>query len=151
MFAAIVRGGRLDHLPLHQPKCFSVSNLFVTLSAHEMKAKDWPEVESKVCQPTRWLAFLLGSVFLTGIVGFLMFGGTVPPGMPQWIARSITAVCTMFGALALAAAIGAFVPVYVRHAHPDVLREVPSEPAICEGSVVHARLTHELVRERTKV
>ena len=39
---------------------------------------------------------------------------------------------------------GICLPSRVRHAAPDVFPNVPKEPVICEGSVVHGRLTHEL-------
>lgn len=112
-----------------------------------MKAKDWPEVESPVYRPARWLPFVLGSFFLlAGIVGYLMIGGAVPPGVQQSIGRSMMAAFALVGALALAAAFANFLPVRVRHAAPDVLRDVPREPVICEGSLVRGRLTHELVK-----
>lgn len=113
-----------------------------------MKAKDWAEVESPVYRPARWLPFVLGSVFLlTGIAGFLMIGGAAAPGAQQWIGRSMMAAFALVGALALAAAFANFVPVRVRHAAPDILRDVPREPVICEGSLVRGRLTHKLVRD----
>jgi hypothetical protein len=34
--------------------------------------------------------------------------------------------------------------VRVRHAADDVLADVPREPVLWEGSVMHGRLTHEL-------
>ena len=54
----------------------------------------------------------------------------------------------LLGGLVFAWAVGRIIsPVHIRHAAPDVLPDVPKEPVICEGSVVHGRLTHELCED----
>ena len=94
----------------------------------------------------RWLALSVGTLFLLiGVFGFLTIGGVVPAGIPFWIVKLSTALFALFGGVILAWAIGSIIsPAHVRHAAPDVLPNVPKEPVIREGSVVHGRLTHEL-------
>ena len=106
----------------------------------------WQEAESKVYRPGIWLVCLVGTVFaLAGGVGFLTFAGALPPGMPTWVAKSLSGVFALLGGFVLAWAIGSVcLPRHVRHAAPDVLPDVPNAPVVCEGSVVHGRLTHEL-------
>jgi hypothetical protein len=109
----------------------------------------WQEMESEVYHPGRWLPFLGGALFLlVGCVGFWKIGDLAPPGIPVWIAKLGTAVFASLGGAALASVIGRMVsPGHVRHAIPDVLPNVPQEPLIREGAVVHGRLTHELREE----
>lgn len=106
----------------------------------------WQEMESEVYHPGRWLPFLGGALFLlVGCVGFWKIGDLASPGIPVWIAKLGTAVFASLGGAALASVIGRTVsPGHVRHAVPDVLPNVPQEPLIREGAVVHGRLTHEL-------
>lgn len=104
------------------------------------------EFESRVHQPGRWIAILLGSCFLLiGTIGFFTIGGIAPQGMPVSIPRLCAGLFAALGAAALVAAIR-LTPVHVRHAASDVLPEVPREPLLREGSVVHGRLTHELAK-----
>ncbi|MBS0202193.1 MAG: hypothetical protein JSS49_04775 [Planctomycetes bacterium] len=100
-------------------------------------------------RPGRWLAFSIGIVFLVaGAIGFVAIGGAVPFGMPFWIARAVFLVFAVLGCTVLAWAISSIIStVHVRHAAPDVLPNVPTEPVILEGSVVHGRLTHELIED----
>jgi hypothetical protein len=109
----------------------------------------WAQVESEVCRPGRWLALSIGSVFtLIGAIGFLTIGNAVPPGFPLWAAKLGTAVFASLGGLVVAWAVGGIIlPIHVRHAAPDTLPNVPQEPVIREGSVVHGRLTHELCED----
>jgi hypothetical protein len=54
-------------------------------------------------------------------------------------------IFVLAGSIVLALAIRLIsLPIKVRHAVFDVLPNVPTEPVICEGSIVHGRLTHEL-------
>jgi hypothetical protein len=104
------------------------------------------EVESTVYRPGRWLVFLVGTVFvLAGGLGFLTIGHSIPPGTELWVAKSLTGVFALLGGVVLAWAVGSICsPIRIHHAAPDVLPDVPKEPVVCEGSVVHGRLTHEL-------
>lgn len=112
------------------------------------RAESWQEVESRVYRPGRWLAFSLGFVFfLAGVIGFLAIGEKALPNMPLWIPKLGAALFALLGAAVLASAVGSFVPVYVRHAAPNVLCDVPAEPVIHEAAVVHHRLKHELVKD----
>ena len=106
----------------------------------------WRELESKVCRPGSWLALLVGTVFaLSGAVGFLTVDGSIPHGSKLWVAKAAMGVFALIGCPIMAWAIRSIcLPIHVRHAASDVLPNVPNEPVICEGSVVHGRLTHEL-------
>ncbi|MDR3637625.1 MAG: hypothetical protein P4L84_27715 [Isosphaeraceae bacterium] len=112
------------------------------------KTPDWHEheVESEVYCPGSWLLLTVGTFFLlAGTIGFLTVGGIVPPGIPFWIARGGAGVLASLGAVVLAWTIRRNTwPARVRHAASDALPNVPQEPLIREGSVVHGRLTHEL-------
>jgi len=107
---------------------------------------DWPQVESEVHRPGRWLALSVGTLFLLiGGVGISTIGNLVPPGVPLWIAKLGTVVFALLGGVVLAWAVGSIIlPARVYHAAADVLPNVPKAPVIREGSVVHGRLTHEL-------
>ena len=100
----------------------------------------WQEVESKVHRPSVGLLVLVGAVFMfAGGAGFLTVGFSVPPGTPLLLARLLTGAFFLGGGAVLAAAVKMICwPVYVRHAAPDVLPDVPAEPVVCEGSVVMA-------------
>jgi len=106
----------------------------------------WQEVESNVYRPGSWLVLLVGTFLaLIGGVGFLTVGGSMPPGARLWVARVLTGIFTLLGSAVLAWAISTIcLPIYVRHAAPDVFPEVPKEPVIREGSILYFRLTHEL-------
>ena len=108
-----------------------------------------PEVESDIHRPGSWLALSVGACFLVaGVIGFLTIAPAVPPGFPFWFARFFTAIFALLGGVVTIWAIRAsFVPIHIRHAGPDVLPNVSREPVICEGSVVHGRLSHELVED----
>jgi hypothetical protein len=113
------------------------------------RVPDWQDAESEVYLPGRWLGCRVGIYFLlAGAIAFVCIGGGVPPGIPLWIAKFATAVFALLGGAVAARCIADMIsPVWVRHAAPAVLPDVPTEPVILEGSVVHGRLTHELVEE----
>jgi len=106
-------------------------------------------VESEVWRPGRWPALAVGAIFmLVGAVGFLVIRGDALPGVGFWIAKVLTAVVALLGGAVVAWAIGSIVwPAHIRHAAPGVLPDVPKEPVVREGLVVHGRLTHELHEE----
>jgi hypothetical protein len=107
----------------------------------------WREVESKVYFPSRSIALLFGGVFL--LVGGIAFVTIGPPdGQFFWFGKLFAAIFALFGAILVAWAVGTLIfPAHVRHAAPDVLPNVPREPVIREGAVVHGRLTHELYED----
>lgn len=109
----------------------------------------WQEVDSRVYHPGRWLPFLGGALLLLiGCVGFWKIGDIVPPGLLFGIAKLGAATLASLGGAILASVVGGMIsPGHVRHAAPDVLPDVPQEPVIREGAVVHGRLTHELREE----
>ena len=108
--------------------------------------RGWREVESEVHRPARWLAVSVGALFLS--IGAVGIGVVVLPGVGGWIVRLVAAVFALLGGVALASAVASFLlPAHVRHAAPDVLPNVSSEPVLLEGSVVHGHLTHELLEE----
>ena len=109
----------------------------------------WQEMESAVSCPGRWLVLSVGALFLLiGAIGFFTIGGVAPPGIPFWVAKVGTAIVALLGGVALAWVVrNAISPVHVRHAALEVLPNVPREPVIQEGSVVHGRLTHELCED----
>lgn len=106
----------------------------------------WQEVESAVYCPGRWLALLVGGGFLlTGGVAFVTIGGAVQPGFPFWFAKVFAATFALLGGIIVAPIIGTTIfPTHIRHTSLDWLPNVPREPVICEGAVVHGRLTHQL-------
>jgi hypothetical protein len=110
---------------------------------------DWQEVESEIEHPGRWILFAIGTLFGAIGVGGLFTGDRVfPPGLPLTLVRLGAAFFAIVGGAAMTHAIRAVIsPGRVRHAGPDVLPDVPQEPVILEGSVVHGRLMHELVEE----
>ncbi len=111
------------------------------------ESSDWLEVESEVYRPGRWLGLFAGTVFLlAGAIWHLAIGNVAPPNAPSWILESGAAVFTVFGTAVLVSATRGIVsPARVRHAAPSVLANVTREPVIRRGSVVHGRLTHELI------
>lgn len=124
----------------------AIADTRACLTSTMTRCKSWQKIESQVYRPARWLLFSLGLVFfVTGVIGFVTIGGNAPANM-LWIPKLGAALFALAGAAALASAVASFVPVDVRHAAADVLREVPSEPVIWEGTVVHQRLKHELVK-----
>ncbi len=109
----------------------------------------WKEVESEVWRPGRWPALAVGAVFfVAGAIGVSTIGTVVPPGIPFWIGELGAAVFALLGGIVLAWAVGSIIsPARVCHAAPDVLPNVPKEPVVREGLVVHGRLTHELYED----
>jgi hypothetical protein len=109
----------------------------------------WQEVESTVHCPGRWLALLVGGVFLlAGGMGFVVIGGAVPPGFPFWFSKVFWAIFALLGGVIVAWIIGTTIlPAHILHASLDVLPDVPREPVIREGAIVYGRLTHELNEE----
>jgi hypothetical protein len=104
----------------------------------------WEEAESQVHVPGLWPAFLAISVFLAS--GGLLAVGCFVRGAPIWTV-GIGSGIFVLGAIVLADIIRCVIsPVYVRHAATGTLPDVPNEPVLLEGSVVHGRLTHELVQ-----
>lgn len=104
------------------------------------------EVESDVYQPGHCLVLPVGALFfMLGVVGVLTIRLVVPPWLPIWIARACAILFALLGGTAVVKGIGGFLrPARVRHAAGGVLSDVPCEPVVREGSVVHSRLTHEL-------
>ena len=104
----------------------------------------WKELESKVYRPWLWIPFWCGIVFvLIGSMGFLTLGGAISPDIPPRVAKWFTGGFILAGVACLVwAIVNIRSPDHVRHAAPDVFPDVPKEPVICEGSVVHGRLTH---------
>jgi hypothetical protein len=85
---------------------------------------------------------------MIGVIGFFTIDRVVPAHKPLWIARLCTAVFALLWGAPLPSVIGRIVsPRRVRHAAPNVLPGVPREPVVLEGSVVHGRVTHELVED----
>ncbi len=107
----------------------------------------WQEIESEVHRPSYGLLLAVGTLFLViGGIGFFTIEGAVPPRMPVWIAKSCAAVFASLGGIVVVLVLDSILrPARVRHAAADVLPNVPSEPVIREGLVVHGRVTHELV------
>lgn len=105
----------------------------------------WTEVESVVYCPGSWFFLLIGGFFaLFGSIGFVEF--TPPPGAQVWTAKTITAMFAILGSpLLLVGLLRIAFPACIRHADPTALPHVPPEPVIRQGSVVHVRLTHEIV------
>jgi hypothetical protein len=106
----------------------------------------WPEIESQVPRPGRWLALAVGTLFLlAGAIAFWIVTRFIPAGTPLRIAELAAFIAILLGAAVFFWAIANIVaPAHVRHAPPDLLPNVPREPVILEGSVLHFRLTHEL-------
>jgi len=109
----------------------------------------WPEVESVVYCPGKWIALTLGTFFtLVGVIGFFTIGDAVPPGLPVWIGKLCTIPFALLGGIVLVWALWRiFLPVSIRHAVLTEWPDVPMEPVAREGSVLHARVTHELAQE----
>jgi hypothetical protein len=105
----------------------------------------WREIESRFYYPATWLSFAIGVAFLLAGI-FFTVGQRAPQNMPLWIARLATATFALVGAAVVIASCRVFVPLYVRHADPKTLPDVPSGPVPLEGSIVSGRLSHELVR-----
>lgn len=112
-------------------------------------APGWQEMVSKVHCPGRGLLLAVGTCFLViGTIGFFTIEGVVPPKMPAWIAPLGAAVFASLGGIVTVFAVASILrPVRVRHADASVLPNVSNEPVIQEGSVVHGRMTHELVED----
>lgn len=105
------------------------------------------QAESIVHRPGSWLVLLVGAVFCVLGAGFFFTAGDqAPPGIERWI---VSALCGTFmvagGGLLIWVLVAHLSKVHVRHAADDALRRVPREPVLAEGSIVHGRLTHELV------
>ena len=100
-------------------------------------------------EPGSWLLAFFGGLFLlAGMAGFFTLGANLPPGLRLWGLRAATAIFALLGGVALAAGVARLVrTVRVRHAADGVLADVPREPVLWEGSVVHGRLTHELAED----
>ncbi len=109
----------------------------------------WHEEESEVYRPGRWLVLSVGAFFLlAGGIGFLTIGAAVPPGPPFWVAKLCTGAFALLGGTVAASAMGSIIsPARIHHASIDLLPSLPREPVLQEGSVVHARLTHELCED----
>jgi len=106
------------------------------------------EVESEMFVPGRRFVFVIGAFFLAvGIAGLVSVDRLAPrPAFPIWIAYAFAATFALFGVIPLGWSLKQWLrPPRVRHAGPDVLPDVAGEPVPREGSVVHGRLTHELV------
>jgi hypothetical protein len=110
---------------------------------------DWPEVESQVYCAGNWIVWALSmALLMMGGIGLWVTWNGDLRGMSVWIATAITAFLALIGGLLLIKSLGAILGRRrVRHAAPDVLRDVPNEPATLEGSVVSGRLTHELIED----
>ena len=107
---------------------------------------NWLEAESEVHRPGLWLPCLVGTVFvLAGCVGLLTVRRGMPPGASPWVVQLFMGVFCLAGGGVLVWVIrNSSLPIKVRHAVSGVLPNVPTEPVICEGAMVHGRLTHEL-------
>lgn len=107
----------------------------------------WREVESEVHVPGRALAFFVGTIFV--VIGIGLFAGLLfrrPANIPFWAGWLFAGTFLSFGLIPLGWSINARLrPPRVRHAAADVLPNVPTEPIPREGSVMHGRLTHELI------
>lgn len=107
----------------------------------------WREVESEMHVPARAVAFFAGAIFV--VIGIGLFAGLLfrpPANIPFWAGALFAGTFLSFGLIPLGWSINAWLrPPRVRHAAADVLPNVPSEPVPREGSVMHGRLTHELI------
>lgn len=110
--------------------------------------QDWQEIDSQVHLPGLWLSFLVGSVFLLfGILTILVVASHPQPGIPAWVWWLLGTFIVM-GAMVLTIAVSGVVrPASIRHARCDSLPNVPLEPVIVEGAVVHGRVTHEVIED----
>jgi len=105
----------------------------------------WQEVASKVYCPGLRASAVVGAVLVLAGVGFATIVAEKIPGAPLWFLMTFTAAFGWFGGVFFASGTASIIsPAYVRHAAPDVLRNVPQEPVVRDGSFVHGRLTHEL-------
>ena len=109
----------------------------------------WQEVESEVYRPGLRLGGSVATVFLlAGAIGFLTLGGIVPPGTRYWVVMIGAAALALLGvAMGVATLCVIIWPARVYHTSLDVLPDVPREPLICEGWIVHGRVTHELCED----
>jgi hypothetical protein len=109
----------------------------------------WREVESEVDWPGRWTGLaIVASFLLIGVIGLLTIGQTAPDATTRWIARVVMGGFALLGGACLPTTLGRIIwPVRVRHAAPDVLPNVPTEPVTLEGSVVHGRVKYELMED----
>ncbi|MGD9720013.1 MAG: hypothetical protein AB7O59_02220 [Pirellulales bacterium] len=109
----------------------------------------WKEVESEVYRPAEWFSLSTGVVFLlAGLIGFFTVGSIAPPRMPAWSGKLFLAGFAALGVISLLYSVKCILwPARVRHASVDFLPNVPTEPELREGTVVHARVTHELVED----
>jgi hypothetical protein len=114
-----------------------------------LQAPSWREVESEVDWPRRWIGLaVLTSFLVIGVIGLLTIGQTAPDATTRWIVRAVMGGFALLGGACCPTALARVVsPARVRHAAPDVLPNVPREPIVVEGAIVHGRLTHELVEE----
>jgi hypothetical protein len=109
----------------------------------------WREVESEVDRPLLWVGLAVVAGFLLiGVIGFFTIGQTAPAGPQRWVARAVFGGFALVGSAACLSMLPRLIsPVRVRHAASDVLPDVPREPVVVEGAVVHGRLTHELIED----
>lgn len=114
-------------------------------------AAAWPQVESEVHRPGRALALAAGILFLLAGSGILAaLGPAAPPGAARWLVIGMGGLFALAGGGIIAwAATTLIVRVRILHAAPDVLPEVPKGPVLCEGMVVHGRVTHELCEDES--
>ena len=120
--------------------CFQMTGRTAEISA-------WPDVESEIHRPTRWLGFAAGA-FVLVITLFVAWAPGPSHAIPVWVAWTCIVFGVLFGgALMGQAIVGMLRPDRLRHAAPHILPSVPSEPVIWQGSVVHGRVTHELMEE----
>ena len=83
------------------------------------------------------LAFVCGGIWIYGTAGKQF--------PPPWPIAAFAACFAGLGAIAMLAGLNAsLISRRIKHAPRSILPGVPSEPLICEGLVVHGRLTHEL-------
>lgn len=105
----------------------------------------WKEVESEVHIPGRALMLLAGMLF-AGVGCGSFFVRPQRGDFPVWIPLVFGGAFLGFGLVMLGWCLKRLLcPTRIRHATADVLPDVPTDPVPREFSVVHGKLTHELV------
>jgi hypothetical protein len=106
-----------------------------------------PEKESQIHLPGRWILIGIGATFLLfGAMGFFVKVAVDPKVGPIWILYVISGGFCFLGAIAVVVASSQLLfPSRIKHFESDQFANVPHEPVLLEGSMVHGRLTHELV------